>query len=89
MKELEVILVPGQTLPLTAFAPSSIAMFRKIISKDKTFGVVCVNSSAQYGTTAEIYQYQEGSGLAGFKIKARGRQRFKLLEQKRIMPGLL
>lgn len=87
LMELEVVLVPGQTLPLTAFYPPTVSMFRKIISKDKTFGVVCVNNFAQYGTTAEIFQYQENSDLAGFKIKAKGRQRFKLLEQKHQSPG--
>lgn len=92
--ELGVVLVPGQTLPLTVFYPPTIAMLREIICKDKTFGVVCVRQApyqkkalAQFGTTAEIFQYQEEGDLAGFKIKAKGRQRFKLLEQKRRMPG--
>lgn len=92
--ELGVVLVPGQTLPLTVFYHPTIAMLREVISKDKTFAVVCVRNVpfqkkalAQYGTTAEIFQYQEENDLAGFKIKAKGRQRFKLLEQKRHMPG--
>lgn len=87
LMELEVVLVPGQTLPLSVYYPPTVSMFRQIIAKDKTFGVVCVNSLTQYGTTAEIFQYQEDNNLAGVKIKARGRQRFKLLEQKRQTPG--
>lgn len=92
--ELGVVLVPGQTLPLTAFYPPTVSMLREVISKDKTFGVVCVRSVpnqrkalAKFGTTAEIFQYQEDGDLVGFKIKAKGRQRFKLLEQERNRPG--
>ncbi|KAK6624825.1 hypothetical protein RUM44_011689 [Polyplax serrata] len=90
LMELEVVLVPGQTLPFTAFSPATVSMFREIISKDKTFGVMCLNSLAQYGTTAEIYQYQADNDITGFRIKAKGRQRFKLLEQKREQtPGII
>uniref|UniRef100_A0A1B6E425 Protein cereblon n=2 Tax=Clastoptera arizonana TaxID=38151 RepID=A0A1B6E425_9HEMI len=79
-----VVLVPGQTLPLTVFDPTTINMFQRCISKDHTFGVLCrsienVNTTL-IGTTAEIYEYQnEVVQEARFRIKAKGRQRFKVL----------
>ncbi len=35
-----VVLVPGQTLPLQLFNPSTVSMIRNIVQKDKTFGLV-------------------------------------------------
>lgn len=32
------------------------------------------------GTTAEIYEYLPQDGTSGFRIKAKARQRFKLLD---------
>lgn len=34
-----VVLAPGQVLPLHLFQPSMISMIRRVVDKDKTFGV--------------------------------------------------
>ena len=39
------------------------------------------------GTTAEIYEYRDEEELAGFCIKAKGRQRFRVLESQRQVDG--
>ena len=42
------------------------------------------------GTTAEIFHYQDGEGeAAGLKIKARGRQRFRIISARRQVDGNL
>ena len=35
-----VMLIPGQTLPLTLFHPASVAMVRRAIQDNKTFGFI-------------------------------------------------
>ena len=35
-----VVLVPGQTIPLHVFPPSTIAMIQNVLDRDKTFGIV-------------------------------------------------
>nr|CAD7573474.1 unnamed protein product [Timema californicum] len=88
-----VVLVPGQTLPLTVFYPPTVSMLRQSIATDRTFGVVCVSRYlysprlAEVGTTAEIYEFQQEQRSAGFKVKAKGRQRFKILETHRQVDG--
>ena len=56
---------------------------RSCIDKDKTFGVVLFARGdklpGRIGTTAEIYEYSD-SAEEGFRIKAKGRQRFKILQ---------
>lgn len=76
-----VVLFPGQTLPLTVFDTETIQMLRQCITKNRIFGVVCLgyDKLISIGTTAEIYEYIEGSPMEGFRIKAKGRQRFKIL----------
>lgn len=76
-----VVLFPGQTLPLTVFGTQTIEMLQQCIHKDRTFGVVClgIDKVVPIGTTAEIYEYMEGSPMQGFRIKAKGRQRFKII----------
>ncbi|GLH08848.1 Protein cereblon homolog [Gryllus bimaculatus] len=94
LPEPGVVLVPGQTLPLTVFYPPTISMLRRTITTDHTFGVVCVRYAtshppilADIGTTAEIYAFQDEEETAGFKIKAIGRQRFKIVETQRQIDG--
>ncbi|PNF42523.1 hypothetical protein B7P43_G08253 [Cryptotermes secundus] len=89
-----VVLVPGQTLPLMVFYPPTVSMLRKIISTNGTFGVICVRyfeasnpKMANVGTTAEIYEYRDEEDLAGFRIKAKGRQRFRVMESQRQVDG--
>ena len=72
-------------------------MYRKVIETSKTFGVVSLsvrgdNSSyvGVVGTTAEIFHYQDEEGeAAGLKIKARGRQRFRIVSTRRQVDGNL
>jgi len=92
-------LVPGQLLPLNLIHPSVVDMMKNIIENTpKIFGVVNFKSNAQsweraIGTTAEIFEYRAASDEnveeIGFKIKARGRQRFKLLSTRRQADGNL
>lgn len=89
-----VVLVPGQTLPLMVFYPPTISMLRNIITTNGTFGVICVRSfetsnpkMVKIGTTAEIYEYRDEEELAGFCIKAKGRQRFRVVESQRQVDG--
>ncbi|XP_029457332.1 protein cereblon isoform X2 [Rhinatrema bivittatum] len=80
------MLIPGQTLPLQLFRPQEVSMVRNLIQKDRTFAVLAYSNvqerEAQFGTTAEIYAYREEQefGIETVKVKAIGRQRFKVLE---------
>lgn len=94
-----IILMPGQTLPLTLFQPTAISMMRKLIDTTKTFGIIHhryrpshpgLIEEANIGTTAEIYEFREPSPESlevGLKIKAKGRQRFRVLNQRRQVDG--
>jgi len=98
-------LVPGQLLPLHLFHPSVIAMIRNVIQTTKTFGVVSLKADSSswrglVGTTAEIFEYNDcdddhgedsddNRRDIGLKIKARGRQRFKLKSTRRQVDGNL
>lgn len=42
---------------------------------------------AKYGTTAEIYEYQEEDFTQTMSIKAKGRQRFKVISTHRESTG--
>lgn len=80
-----VMLVPGQTLPLQLFRPQEVSMMRSVIQRDRTFAVLPCDSgdpNANFGTTAEIYAYREEQeyGIETVKVKAVGRQRFKIHE---------
>ncbi|RMX48678.1 hypothetical protein pdam_00014329 [Pocillopora damicornis] len=92
------VLVPGQTLPLHLFQPQSVSMMKNIIEKDRTFGMVNarygINQSqllAAIGTTAEIFSMKEESdaGINTLRIKATGRQRFRIKELRRQVDGIL
>jgi len=88
------LLVPGQTLPLTLFHPAVISMMKNIINSTKTFGVISlpIDKENNIGTTAEIFEYREpseDSAEVGLKLKARGRQRFRLLSMRRQADGNL
>ena len=76
-----VVLFPGQTLPMAVYDPNIINMLEKCIQNNRTFGVVCIqeNKVEPIGTTAEIYEYVQGGSEDGFRIKAKGRQRFQIL----------
>ncbi|XP_072540592.1 LOW QUALITY PROTEIN: protein cereblon [Salminus brasiliensis] len=81
------ILIPGQTLPLQLFRPQEVSMFRNLVSHDRTFAVLAHSPGAsegelkaEFGTTAEIYAFREEQeyGIETVKIKAIGRQRFRV-----------
>ncbi|XP_034232877.1 protein cereblon isoform X2 [Thrips palmi] len=87
--QVDVVLVPGQTLPLAIFNASYIQMIRQVISGNRTFGTICMLrktpgsdelSHADVGTTAEIYEAHESASHHAIRVKAIGRQRFKILE---------
>lgn len=91
-------LIPGQLLPLHLFHPSVINMMKKVIDSTKIFGVVNLRADSSswrgvVGTTAEVFEYREAGDQdereVGLKIKARGRQRFKLLSTRRQVDGNL
>lgn len=90
------VAMPGQTLPLSLYHPHTITLLRQAIEKDRTFGLVVKSQSVlqQYfndpekhpligtvGVTAEIYEHRDTPDLyRGYGLKARCRQRFKILE---------
>lgn len=76
---LDIILFPGQILPMTMFYGDTLAaIFREAITKEKTIGIICLKeSNSKIGTTAEIIEYCTHRN--NIRFKARGRQRFKLL----------
>ena len=85
------VLFPGQTLPMAVFGPNVIDMLSKCIQKNRTFGVVCLQEDKlePIGTTAEIYEYMQGSPEEGFRIKAKGRQRFQILRMMQVFMNFL
>lgn len=93
---MNLVLVPTQTLPLSIFHPLHVSMLRNVIAKDRTFGIVHSKISqdgtsemARYGTTAEIYEYTEEELTGTLSIKAKGRQRFKVMSTRRETTGLI
>ncbi|KAK3103864.1 hypothetical protein FSP39_022508 [Pinctada imbricata] len=96
-----VVLVPGQTIPLHLFHQHTVAMLKGVVDTDKTFGIVAYrysdddnsHSMANFGTTAEMFSVKDETddvtGLASIRIKAKGRQRFQILESRRSTTGVL
>nr|XP_012146991.1 PREDICTED: protein cereblon isoform X2 [Megachile rotundata] len=79
-----VMLFPGQTLPMIVFDEHTIDMLTTCIRNNKTLAVVCLgyiwdDMMAPIGTTAEIYECMYEDRNLGFRLKAKGRQRFKIL----------
>ncbi|KAL8602511.1 hypothetical protein ACOMHN_065383 [Nucella lapillus] len=95
-----VVLVPGQVIPLHLFQQQLIATLRRLADTDKTFGVVTYNVDPDFGSgfsdigcTAELFSMKnetdDASGLATLRALARGRQRFKVIDTRREMTGIL
>lgn len=84
--ERSTVLFPGQTLPMAVLGSNVADMLAKCIKINRTFGVVCSQGTKfeLIGTTAEIYEFMQGSAQEGFRIKAKGRQRFKILKLKQV-----
>lgn len=87
--------LPGQTLPLSLFHTPTIGVLRKTVTKDRTFGLVSETSNkfqqrhdftkhrlvGSVGVTAEVYEHRESEDYGrGYGLKARCRQRFRVLE---------
>eukprot|EP00794_Sanderia_malayensis_P007566 gene7566-8404_t len=96
----DVTLVPGQILPLHIFNPQSVSMMQKVLQADRTFGLLNLRRDrtnlsrpqpATIGTTAEIFSAKEEIefGISTMRIKAEGRQRFRVLESKRQLDGVI
>ncbi|XP_028405727.1 protein cereblon-like [Dendronephthya gigantea] len=93
------LLVPGQTLPMYIFNPQLVAMMKNLLDKDNTFGVVTgnrgllVNSPEDIkritGTTCEIYSMKEENeaGISTISIKAMARKRFQVLSLRTQLDG--
>lgn len=90
------VLIPTQTLPMTIYHPGQASMLRNVIAKDKTFGVVHSKPTlsgtpemAKYGTTAEIFEFKDSESGDYINVKAKGRQRFKIMNTRREVTGCL
>ncbi|ESO85229.1 hypothetical protein LOTGIDRAFT_195998 [Lottia gigantea] len=95
-----IVLIPDQIIPLHLFQHHQVAMMKRVAENDKTFGIMTyrdVNHTDDelecYGTTAEIFSIKDETdditGISTLRIKARGRQRFKLIETSRDVTGVL
>ncbi|XP_062400482.1 protein cereblon [Sardina pilchardus] len=91
------MLIPGQTVPLQLFRPHEVSMIRNLITRDRTFAVLAYGPSesgeqqeAEFGTTAEIYAFREEQeyGIETVKLKAIGRQRFRVHELRTQADGI-
>ncbi|KAE8743794.1 hypothetical protein FOCC_FOCC009571 [Frankliniella occidentalis] len=99
LPQIDVVLVPGQTLPLSVSNSEhqhTLQMIKRALDGNKIFATICMlrheNMTDLYyadvGTTAEIYEVHSGGENNSMKIKAIGRQRFQLLETKPDSEGL-
>ncbi|XP_031843037.1 E3 ubiquitin ligase component cereblon [Nomia melanderi] len=75
-----VMLFPGQTLPMTV--DTHAIDMPACLEGNRTIGVVCFRYSNIYpiGVTAEIYECIDKGPEEGYNLKAKGRQRFKILQ---------
>ncbi|XP_060079019.1 protein cereblon-like [Ylistrum balloti] len=95
------VLIPGQTIPLHLFHQHTVAMIKGVVDTDKTFGVVAyrhtheegAHTMATIGTTAEIFSVRDetddNTGLSTMRVKAKGRQRFHIVDTERSPTGIL
>lgn len=94
------ICVPGQTLPLNVSHPHTISTLRQVIDGNRTFGILSFRPfepdiqeiKFRIGSTAEIYEYGEQNedqfdSNFGFRVKAKVRQRFKVINARRQLNG--
>merc|ERR1719239_531913 len=103
--QMHLSLMPGQTLPLHLFHPSLVSMMRTVLaSPSKAFGVISLGVDKEkwagtVGTTAHVYEVRESEEVTvggpqdqeevGLKLKAKGRQRFRLVSARRQSDGNL
>ncbi|KAI9554495.1 putative protein cereblon-like [Daphnia sinensis] len=80
-----IVTFPEHILPLVLFSPSLISALRSVFNDLKVIALIPAkpNSStadpslAQYGTTAEVYEYSGSE--PGLRLKTRVKQRFKVI----------
>lgn len=95
-----VVLVPGQVLPLQLHRQHLVAMLRRVTDTNNTFGVINISRSNRgdgyhnvsgLGCTAEIFskrdEFDDASGISVMTVKARGRQRFTTVDMKSEVTG--
>merc|ERR1719430_2329133 len=103
--QMHLSLMPGQTLPLHLFHPSLVSMIHTVLaSPSKAFGVISLGPeeakwAGTVGTTAHVYEVRESEEVTvgspqdqeevGLKLKAKGRQRFRLVSARRQSDGNL
>ena len=77
---LELVLYPGETIPLHIFEPRYKAMIRECISGDRPFGIVLVDGGelSDVGCTAWIREILKEYPDGRLDISVEGRQRFRL-----------
>ena len=79
---LEVVLLPGATLPLHIFEPRYKEMIGECLEQKRPFGVVRAKDSevAEIGCTAEILDVVKKYDDGQMDIVTQGRQRFEILQ---------
>jgi len=78
---LDLVLLPGQILPLHIFEPRYKEMIGRCMAEKSPFGVVRLNDNvvADVGCTAEIIELTKRYDDGRFDIQTAGRRRFELL----------
>ncbi|XP_066935165.1 protein cereblon-like [Clytia hemisphaerica] len=100
-----IVLIPGQILPLNISHPTAVAMMKRVVSADKTFGFLIDKPGstttrgdhsnnrefASVGVTCEVLSMKEEEryGLTRLLLKAEGRQRFKLITIQSQLDGVM
>ncbi len=88
----DVVLFPGQSLPLHIFEYRYRMMMNTILESDRSFGILMADTEtgkpAHVGCSAQIVQYQRLPDHR-FKILTIGQQRFRVLEYQRERPYLV
>lgn len=96
-----IVLMPGQKLPLQLLRPATVSMMQHIIEKDRTFGLInqrqtdgsMVRNISIIGTTAEVRSYKEdpdeNTGFTVLRVLAEGSQRFRVEKSWRQADGIL
>jgi Lon protease-like protein len=79
---LEVVLLPGNPLPLHIFEPRYKEMIRECLATDAPFGVIRASEEgiAEIGCTAEIITVTKEYPDGRMDLIAEGRKRFEVLE---------
>jgi len=96
-----VVLIPGQKLPLQLLHPATVSMMRHIIENDRIFGLInerqmdgiAKKTGSVIGTMAEIRSYKEeaddDTGFVLLRVLTEGNQRFVIEESWRQSDGIL